>query len=150
MPHDVLALLVASLTHDLDHPANTNAFEIASASPLALLYNDVHVLECLAEGTALATCTADADRTTISVDELREEDIARGLSLQGQDGPVPLLSVRHGITSHDKFVVADAEGRVHAVTPNHRVTLVWAWGPRAARHEPIAMSTNNSMRPVRP
>jgi hypothetical protein len=38
------------------------------------------------------------------------------------------------VTSHEKFVVADAEGRVHGVTPSHRVTLVWAWGPRAAKH----------------
>lgn len=45
LPHDVLALLVASLTHDLDHPGHTNSFEIASKSPLALLYNDSHVLE---------------------------------------------------------------------------------------------------------
>jgi hypothetical protein len=43
LPHDVLALLVASLTHDVGHicMATTNAFEIALASPLALLYNDV-------------------------------------------------------------------------------------------------------------
>lgn len=27
-PHDVLALLVASLCHDIDHPGNTNSFEI--------------------------------------------------------------------------------------------------------------------------
>ena len=42
---DVLALLVAALCHDLDHPGLTNAFQINSMSPLALRYNDESVLE---------------------------------------------------------------------------------------------------------
>jgi hypothetical protein len=42
---DVLALLVASLCHDIDHPGVTNAFEINSGSTRALLYNDISVLE---------------------------------------------------------------------------------------------------------
>eukprot|EP00002_Diphylleia_rotans_P002366 TRINITY_DN11505_c0_g1_i1.p1 TRINITY_DN11505_c0_g1~~TRINITY_DN11505_c0_g1_i1.p1 ORF type:complete len:1471 (+),score=307.50 TRINITY_DN11505_c0_g1_i1:48-4460(+) len=44
-PLDKLALLVAALGHDLDHPGLTNAFEVSSSSPLAILYNDVSVLE---------------------------------------------------------------------------------------------------------
>lgn len=42
---DILGLLVASLCHDIDHPGNTNAFEINTSSEKALLYNDVAVLE---------------------------------------------------------------------------------------------------------
>jgi GAF domain-containing protein len=38
-------LLLAALCHDLDHPGNTNAFEINSGSQLAVTYNDQHVLE---------------------------------------------------------------------------------------------------------
>jgi hypothetical protein len=42
---DVLGLLVACLCHDIDHPGNTNAFEVNVGSRLALKYNDVSVLE---------------------------------------------------------------------------------------------------------
>jgi uncharacterized membrane protein YgcG len=42
---DVLALMVAALCHDIDHPGNTNSFEIASQSSRALTHNDIHVLE---------------------------------------------------------------------------------------------------------
>ena len=42
---DVLALLVASLCHDIDHPGNTNTYEINSQSQLALVHNDISVLE---------------------------------------------------------------------------------------------------------
>ena len=40
-----LALVTAAICHDIDHPGNTNAFEISSASELALRYNDRGVLE---------------------------------------------------------------------------------------------------------
>lgn len=42
---DVLALFVASLVHDADHPGNNNAWEVATHSALALRYNDTAVLE---------------------------------------------------------------------------------------------------------
>jgi hypothetical protein len=42
---EVLATLVASLCHDLDHTGRTNAFEVATGSALALLHNDKSVLE---------------------------------------------------------------------------------------------------------
>lgn len=41
----VLALLVAAIGHDLDHPGLNNAFLVNSSSPLALRYNDQSVLE---------------------------------------------------------------------------------------------------------
>eukprot|EP00475_Leptophrys_vorax_P021522 TRINITY_DN29250_c0_g2_i1.p1 TRINITY_DN29250_c0_g2~~TRINITY_DN29250_c0_g2_i1.p1 ORF type:complete len:454 (+),score=90.72 TRINITY_DN29250_c0_g2_i1:71-1363(+) len=40
-----LAVLVAALSHDVDHPGRTNAFEINRNSSLAVLYNDKSVLE---------------------------------------------------------------------------------------------------------
>ena len=42
---DVLAMLVAALCHDIDHPGNTNSFEINMNSELALVHNDISVLE---------------------------------------------------------------------------------------------------------
>lgn len=42
---DVLAILVASLCHDVGHPGVNNAFMVSTSSELALLYNDQSVLE---------------------------------------------------------------------------------------------------------
>mmetsp|Transcript_72262 Transcript_72262/g.197867 ORF Transcript_72262/g.197867 Transcript_72262/m.197867 type:complete len:433 (+) Transcript_72262:1737-3035(+) len=40
-----LSLMLAALGHDVDHPGVNNAFMISTTSRLALLYNDVSVLE---------------------------------------------------------------------------------------------------------
>ncbi|GAA5802997.1 hypothetical protein HPULCUR_008472 [Helicostylum pulchrum] len=44
-PVDILALLMASLGHDVGHPGVNNGFMITTATPLAVLYNDISVLE---------------------------------------------------------------------------------------------------------
>eukprot|EP00002_Diphylleia_rotans_P025555 TRINITY_DN5053_c0_g1_i1.p1 TRINITY_DN5053_c0_g1~~TRINITY_DN5053_c0_g1_i1.p1 ORF type:complete len:1348 (+),score=245.05 TRINITY_DN5053_c0_g1_i1:52-4095(+) len=42
---DILALIVAAICHDLDHPGVNNSFEINTKSPLAMMYNDISVQE---------------------------------------------------------------------------------------------------------
>eukprot|EP01056_Protomagalhaensia_sp_Gyna25_P005559 Protomagalhaensia_sp_Gyna_25__5558@NODE_759_length_2681_cov_81_228993_g595_i0_p1_GENE_NODE_759_length_2681_cov_81_228993_g595_i0NODE_759_length_2681_cov_81_228993_g595_i0_p1_ORF_typecomplete_len472_score87_61PDEase_I/PF00233_19/9_1e68HD/PF01966_22/5_3e03HD/PF01966_22/0_32_NODE_759_length_2681_cov_81_228993_g595_i06032018 len=42
---DKISLAISSLAHDVGHPARTNGFLCAMGSPLALLYNDISVLE---------------------------------------------------------------------------------------------------------
>lgn len=42
---DQLALLIAALCHDVDHPGTTNGFQIAKQSDVARAHNDVAVLE---------------------------------------------------------------------------------------------------------
>ena len=42
---DIMALLIAAICHDLDHPGNNNAFEVATRSALAVTYSDDTVLE---------------------------------------------------------------------------------------------------------
>ena len=42
---DRLALLLAAMCHDLEHPGTTNAFQVNMQSELAIRYNDKHVLE---------------------------------------------------------------------------------------------------------
>lgn len=42
---DILSIFIAALGHDIDHPGNNNAYEIATYSPLALTHNDDAVLE---------------------------------------------------------------------------------------------------------
>jgi hypothetical protein len=44
-PNIVFAVLISALSHDVDHPGNTNSYEINSMSRYARLYNDVSVLE---------------------------------------------------------------------------------------------------------
>lgn len=40
-PLDILAVLISSLCHDLRHPGNNNAFELATHSSLSELYNSI-------------------------------------------------------------------------------------------------------------
>lgn len=44
-PNIIFGILVAALCHDIDHPGNTNSYEINSFSKYAKLYNDICVLE---------------------------------------------------------------------------------------------------------
>ena len=44
-PVIVLACLIAAISHDVNHPGNTNSYEVNSLSKYAMLYNDVSVLE---------------------------------------------------------------------------------------------------------
>lgn len=44
-PIIVFASLIAAIAHDVDHPGNTNSYEINSLSKRAMLYNDNSVLE---------------------------------------------------------------------------------------------------------
>ena len=45
VPIERVALLTAGFGHDIDHPGTNNGFQISSSTPLAMLYNDVSVLE---------------------------------------------------------------------------------------------------------
>lgn len=42
---DIFITLLSGAAHDMDHPGNNNWLEIKSRSKLAILYNDVSVLE---------------------------------------------------------------------------------------------------------
>jgi 3',5'-cyclic-nucleotide phosphodiesterase len=44
-PKSILALCLAALCHDLDHPGNSNGFEISCETELAILYSNDSVLE---------------------------------------------------------------------------------------------------------
>lgn len=44
-PRDIFALLIAAIGHDTAHPGVNNSFLINTSAPLALLYNDISVLE---------------------------------------------------------------------------------------------------------
>jgi high affinity cGMP-specific 3',5'-cyclic phosphodiesterase 9 len=44
-PHIIFATLISAISHDVDHPGNTNSYEINSQSKYAKIYNDISVLE---------------------------------------------------------------------------------------------------------
>ena len=44
-PMDVFLTIISGAAHDMDHPGTNNAFEMKSHSKLAILYNDISILE---------------------------------------------------------------------------------------------------------
>lgn len=44
-PMDEITSLIAAIAHDIDHPGKSSAFLCNSDSILAILYNDISVLE---------------------------------------------------------------------------------------------------------
>jgi 3',5'-cyclic-nucleotide phosphodiesterase len=58
-PLERLALLLAAMVHDVDHPAQTNAFQIDAFSHLALTHNDQAVLENHHLVTAFTAATSN-------------------------------------------------------------------------------------------
>lgn len=44
-PLEMMCTLISGAAHDMDHPGTNNLFEIKTKSKLAILYNDVSVLE---------------------------------------------------------------------------------------------------------
>ena len=44
-PIEIFCTIISGAAHDMDHPGTNNMFEIKCRSKLALLYNDVSVLE---------------------------------------------------------------------------------------------------------
>ena len=63
-PLDEIASLIAAVVHDVDHPGYTNSFLCNAGNELAILYNDIAVLE--SHHAALAfKLTAKYERSNI-------------------------------------------------------------------------------------
>eukprot|EP00736_Rhodelphis_marinus_P008344 Rmarinus@m.10004 len=82
---DILALLITSMCHDLDHPGNNNDFEIRTLSSLALQFNDQSVLEhhhlnVLFEILAQPSCNILANLSADDFIELRRNIISMVLA----------------------------------------------------------------------
>ncbi|KAK3588622.1 hypothetical protein CHS0354_021492 [Potamilus streckersoni] len=69
---DAIASLIAAVIHDVDHPGRTNAFLINSNTDLALLYNDLAVLE--SHHAALAFQLTQRDEKVNIFKNLERED----------------------------------------------------------------------------
>ena len=80
-PVEIFAVLIGAICHDLDHPGNNNAFEVATRSDRSTLYGDDTVLERHHLATALmilsTTCRAVlGDMSPEDVDIFRKTIIA--------------------------------------------------------------------------
>jgi 3',5'-cyclic-nucleotide phosphodiesterase len=64
-PKSVLALCLAALCHDLDHPGNSNGFEVSCETELAILYSNDSVLERHHAALAQRLLFAPRDRETL-------------------------------------------------------------------------------------
>ena len=68
---DCLALLLAAMCHDLEHPGTTNAFQVNTGSALAIRYNDASVLENHHAATGYALLDACGVLAPLSAEERR-------------------------------------------------------------------------------
>ena len=68
---DALALLLAAMCHDLEHPGTTNAFQVNTGSALAIRYNDASVLENHHAATGYALLDACGMLAPLSGEERR-------------------------------------------------------------------------------
>ena len=76
----VLALLVASIGHDIDHPGVNNAFLCNSNAPLAMRYNDQSVLENHHAATTFALLGDKRCNMLATLDDKQRAE-ARGLMI---------------------------------------------------------------------
>jgi cAMP-specific phosphodiesterase 4 len=58
-PLQVLSVLIAGAIHDVNHPGLSNAYLVATSSPLAIKYSDDSVLERMHLAEAFQACTKD-------------------------------------------------------------------------------------------
>ena len=68
---DHLALLLAAICHDVEHPGTTNSYQVATGSVLALRYNDTSVLESHHAAVGFTTLQRSRVLATLGAEELQ-------------------------------------------------------------------------------
>ncbi|KAL5255694.1 hypothetical protein ACHWQZ_G011056 [Mnemiopsis leidyi] len=66
-PTDFLALLIASICHDIDHPGRTNAFLCSVSHELAIMYNDSAVLESHHSAVTFKVTCQSAEQKNVNI-----------------------------------------------------------------------------------
>ncbi|OBZ83741.1 3',5'-cyclic-nucleotide phosphodiesterase regA [Choanephora cucurbitarum] len=112
-PVDILALLMASLGHDVGHPGVNNGFMVNTASPLALLYNDTSVLESYHCMTFLNLLRKHYFKSMVDIKSQPEYKTFRKIIAQG------ILCTDMGC-HHD--YVDRIKHQIEKMKANHRVT----------------------------
>jgi len=79
---DVVAMCIAALCHDVDHPGTDNDFEINMQSDLAITYNDITVLENHHVATCFRTARMSPDHNIFSKLEKRQYKQARSVIIE--------------------------------------------------------------------
>ena len=73
----LFSVILSAVVHDVDHPGNTNMFEINSQSNLALLYNDQSVLENHHCSTAFQVMRRPASNIFGELDKAASSELRR-------------------------------------------------------------------------
>lgn len=75
---ELFSVLIAAVVHDVGHCGMNNTFHINSRSDLALLYNDVSILENMHAATAFRMIMGDKRDERLDIFEsFRDEDVAK-------------------------------------------------------------------------
>jgi len=74
---ELLAMFVASLAHDADHPGNNNAWEVATKSALAVRYSDSAVLEQHHAAVGMRIMSSDKRNMFGTLDDRAQEEARR-------------------------------------------------------------------------
>jgi len=78
---EIFAAIIAGAVHDCSHPGRTNAFLIKTANNLAMLYNDISVLENFHLATAFRIMKEDPDCNIMASFSSEEELVVRKLMI---------------------------------------------------------------------
>lgn len=78
---EIFAAIIAGAVHDCSHPGRTNAFLIKTSNNLAMLYNDISVLENFHLATAFRIMTEDPDCNILANFSSEEKLVVRKLMI---------------------------------------------------------------------
>ena len=77
-PHEMLAVIIAAIGHDYDHPGYSNTYLVQTTDPLSLRYNDISVLENH-HASALLTLLQKPEYNILSVLSSKKQRAVRQL-----------------------------------------------------------------------
>jgi hypothetical protein len=81
-PRDIFGLVVSALIHDIDHPGLNNDYAIKSSSDLAVLYNNVSVLEMHHISLGLSLMRSGDEYNILKAWDAKDCDDFRNLVIQ--------------------------------------------------------------------
>jgi hypothetical protein len=112
-PMEVMAALLSAAVHDVAHPGVTSAFLTAAGTPLALRYNDTHVLENYHACTAFAImarpgCNLAANMAAADARALRRQIIALVLATDMADHGAFMAEAARRLSAAGGLSMADS------------------------------------------
>lgn len=147
-----LALYIAALCHDVEHPGHSNEWEIRNFTPLAQLYNDMHVLEqhhahttfrLLEQSkwlTNIQQCITDFRlfRRTI-IDSILHTDMAMHDKVMELCRKGDWMQLPHLVSELPMILLHFAD----LISPCKEFTVAWKWATAIAKEQQSLGEDNN-------